>query len=524
MKLRLFASGWRCNCNGKDGRFACKVPPSPDVMAHLFMDYKRSSQYKKISFKKYLESIGFVDPSVDQVGMDDSAQFVPTPGGPELLAIPSQPVVGEVKVKVLLVDFSDRPGLLKPSHYEDLLFSQNTFPTGSMRDYFKEVSLGKVDVIGTVHGWLRMPEPYSFYTNDESGTKWESYPNNAPRLAEDAVRAALAANVSFDASLDKFQRGIVTALFVIHAGRGAEVMPKSLQGGEIWSHKWRLRNPVKVAPNLSATIYLTVPHDCKVGVCAHELGHLAFQWQDFYDPNYDEDGMEWDGAGKWDLMAGGSYNGNSARPAHPAALHKLQHGWINASVVKTSGKLTIRPYTASTGHVFKLVSPAYTQKQYLLLESRRKNGFDFDLPGEGLLIWRVDEVQEQNAPAAPGMALVQADGRNDLDSPDDWNSGDAGDPFPGSEDRITLTDAGPISTSFPGKRSGIALNNITYDSNGVATLDVVFAAANQPTPAKKAKSAKKKTKKSAKSPAKAKAKKPPARRAARRRARSRGRR
>jgi hypothetical protein len=26
----------------------------------------------------------------------------------------------------------------------------------------------------------------------------------------------------------------------------------------------------------------------------------------FYDPNYDEDGMEWDGSGVWDLMAGGS--------------------------------------------------------------------------------------------------------------------------------------------------------------------------------------------------------------------------
>jgi transposase len=31
--------------------------------------------------------------------------------------------------------------------------------------------------------------------------------------------------------------------------------------------------------------YLTFPEDCKMGVCAHELGHLAFQWEDFYDPN-----------------------------------------------------------------------------------------------------------------------------------------------------------------------------------------------------------------------------------------------
>ena len=101
-----------------------------------------------------------------------------------------------------------------------------------------------------------MPEAYSYYPNNQSGTKWDSYPHNAPRLAEDAVRAALTAGVRFDQSLDKFSRGIITALFIIHAGCGAEVMQKPLQGGQIWSHKWNLRNPVEVAPNLAAD-YLT---------------------------------------------------------------------------------------------------------------------------------------------------------------------------------------------------------------------------------------------------------------------------
>jgi immune inhibitor A len=461
-------------------------------MAATYMDYRRSDRFKKITFREYLAEIGFTDPSVGIVGMDDSAQFVPAPAGPQLLAIPSQPVVGVVHVKVLLVDFSDRPGLLAKSHYEDLLFSQGVYPTGSMRDYYKEVSLGKVDVTGTVHGWLRMPNPYSYYTNNESGTRWASYPRNAPRLAEDAVHAALAAGVTFDASLDKFGRGIITALFIVHAGRGAEVMQKPQQGGEIWSHKWNLRNPVTVGPNLAATIYLTVPHDCKVGVCAHELGHLAFEWQDFYDPNYDEDGTEWDGSGVWDLMAGGSYNGNSARPAHPAALHKLQHGWIGASTITSSGNLTIKPYTATTGHVYKLVSPNFSAKQYLLLESRKKVGFDFDLPGEGLLVWKVDEIQEQFAPAAPGLSLVQADGRNDLNDPDDWNQGDAADPFPGSDSKDLLSDTGVASTSFPGKKSGIHLKNIQFDPTGVVTLKVEFSSSPQ---AKKKKTGAKKKKK-----------------------------
>ena len=225
-------------------------------------------------------------------------------------------------------------------------------------------------------------------------------------------------------------------------------------------------------------------------MCAHELGHLAFQWQDFYDPNYDEDGMEWDGSGVWDLMAGGSYNGNGARPAHPAGLHKLQHGWITSRTLTKSGALTLRPYTPSYGRVARIKSPAFGPKQYLLLENRKRSGFDFSLPGEGLLVWRVDESGQQETPNAPGLFLVQADGRNDLNDPNDWNQGDAGDPFPGSAGKKALSDAGATSTSFPGQRSGITLHAITRDAKGVIRLKVKIVAA-PPSPVAKKRGAKK---------------------------------
>lgn len=463
-----------------------RVPPAPEIMAMLYMEYRRSDAYKKMSFRRYLESIGYRDPAEDVVGMDDSAHFRGSPAGPELIETPAQPVTGALRVKVLLVDFSDRTGTLPPQHYEDLLFSKNTFPTGSMRDYYKEVSLGKAEITGSVHGWLRMPNPYSYYTNGKSGTA-NTYPRNAQRVAEDAVQAALQNGVSFEPALDKLNQGVVTALFIVHAGRGAEIMPPQLRGGEIWSHKWNMRNPVQVGPGLWASIYLVVPNDCKVGVCAHELGHLAFQWQDFYDPNYAEDGHEWDGSGVWDLMAGGSYNGNGARPAHPAGLHKLQHGWVKVTTVRKSRSLTLKPYTAKSGRVYKIVSPSYQPKQYLILENRSRAGFDFHLPGEGLLVWRVDETGEMEAPELPGMLLVQADGRHDLETPDDWNQGDAGDPFPGSAERTELKDTGWISTSFPGDpRSGVTLRNIRRDSStGSIKLNVAFSAVS-PGPVRRA--------------------------------------
>jgi hypothetical protein len=235
-----------------------------------------------------------------------------------------------------------------------------------------------------------------------------------------------------------------------------------------------MQNPVEVTTGLIASIYLMVPHDCKVGVCAHELGHLAFQWQDFYDPNYSEDGKEWDGSGAWDLMAGGSWNGDGTRPAHPAGLHKVQHGWIETLTVKKSESLTIEPYTAQTGKIYKIVSPKFKKTQYLLLENRKKCGFDYNLPGEGLLVWRIDEKGEMEAPDRPGMLLVQADGQHSLEQPNDWNEGDAGDPFPGVTNCTQLTDTGTISTSFPDSgHSGINLNNIRKDpATGVVKVRV----------------------------------------------------
>jgi len=443
-------------------------------MAELFMQYKRAN-VEGLSFRKYLQTIGFTNPAIAHHAMDNGRMFGASRAGPELIAIPQQPIIGDLQVIVLLVDFEDREGNLSRAHYEDMLFSQDSYPTGSMRDYYREVSLDRVDVTGTVHGWLRLPEKYSYYTNQESGTSWDSYPRNAPRMAEDAVRAAIEHGVEFPPALDKLGQGTLTALFIVHAGIGAERILNPVQRRkEIWSHKWVLRNPVAVTENLAATVYLTVPHDCRVGVYAHELGHLAFQWQDFYDPNYDEDGNEWDGAGRWDLMAGGSYNGNGNIPAHPAGLHKLQHGWVEMEEVTGTRDIQLRPFTPTSGQVVRVVSPRYKPGQYLVLENRARQGFDFDLPGEGLLVWRVDESKEQFAPQEPGMLLIQADGRHDLEKPNDWNQGDAGDPFPGSTSRTELGDTGGISTSFPGEqRSGISLRNIVRDStSGTISLTV----------------------------------------------------
>jgi immune inhibitor A len=453
-----------------------RVPPSPEVLALLHAEYERyrKKSRKPLSFKRWLKKIGFDDPTAGFPGGDAGARRVPSEHA-KLVEVPSRVVTGNVQVIVLLVDFPDKPGHRPASEYEDMLFSKRTFQTGSLRDFYREVSLGQVDVTGTVHGWLRMPKKYAYYVDDQSGTG--GYPHNVQKLAEDAIAAAKKKKVRFPAALDNFNDGAVTAFVIVHAGKGAEVMASiPAQNAAIWSHKADMHKPVSVGNDLAVTNYLTVPEDCHMGVCAHELGHLLFQWDDFYDPNYAEDGSEWDGAGVWDLMAGGSWNNGGITPAHPAGLHKAQHRWVEiAEVTETTLGLIIPPYTKTAGTVVRVRSHAFSHTQCLILENRQRVGFDRALPGTGLLVWRVDTAKEQLAPTRPAMLLVQADGRHDLEVPDDGDEGDAGDPFPGSAAITSLGDTGPLSTSFPHRRSGVSLENISVDGHRNIRVDVKIA-------------------------------------------------
>jgi immune inhibitor A len=84
------------------------------------------------------------------------------------------------------------------------------------------------------------------------------------------------------------------------------------------------------------------------------------------------------------------------------------------------------------------------KQEYFLLETRCKVGYDKHLPAEGLLIWHIDEAISDNTNETHYMVgLVQADGKKDLEL--SVNTGDDGDPFPGSSQKI-LSVAPPYRT------------------------------------------------------------------------------
>src|SRR5712672_27719 len=216
------------------------------------------------------------------------------------------PLRGTVRVIVVLVDFSDRQMVQTRQHFQDLFFSLGQ-PKKSVREYYRDVTHGLIDLQGDVIGPLRLSQTVKTYANGASGMGRAS--PNAQTMAFDAVSVADPL-VDFT-PFDNDGNGFVDAFIVIHAGSGGEVTGNS---DDIWSHKWVLPGGARAVDRTRIFAYLTVPEDCKIGVCAHELGHLLFGFPDLYDTDGSSEGI-----GNWCLMAAGSWGGVGDKPAHPSA-------------------------------------------------------------------------------------------------------------------------------------------------------------------------------------------------------------
>ncbi|UCG31286.1 MAG: M6 family metalloprotease domain-containing protein [candidate division WOR-3 bacterium] len=372
-----------------------------------------------------------------------------------------------IKAIVILVDFSDNIGTTPVAHYDSLLSSCGCFPTGSMRDYYLEISYGSVEFITTIVGWFRMPQAYTYYTNNNYG--FGGYPMNAQRMTEDAVWAADTA-VDFS-EFDNDDDGYVDALFVVHAGPGAEVTGSV---HDIWSHASTTVN-VPYVDGVYAWRYSTEPEDGAVGVFAHEAGHAIFGLPDLYDYDYDSEGV-----GSWSLMAGGSWNLNGYSPAHMDAYSKVRSGFVEPQVVTTNMDSVIIPNVTYNPVIFKMWRNGSPGSQYFLVENRQWLGFDNYLPWEGLLIYHVDEnMPNNNHQWYPGytnyghykVALEQSDGEWQMEQ--NINAGNHGDPYPGVMPmHFTFNDTTvPDSKDYDFISTYVAVENVSF-SEDTMTADL----------------------------------------------------
>ncbi len=370
------------------------------------------------------------------------------------------PLHGTLRIIVILADFSDKPMTATPAHFRDLFF-QLGGPKKSVRDYFREVTHGLVDIQGEVAGPFRLPKKLSEYAHGASGLGTTA--PNAQTMAKDALTLANP-TVNFT-PYDNDGNGFVDAYIVIHAGTGAET---NSNPGDIWSHKWVLPGGAQTVDATKVFAYLTVPEDCKIGVCAHEIGHLLFGFPDLYDTDNSSEGI-----GNWCLMASGSWGGGGDAPTHPSAWCKANQGWVSVDNRTTNATISI-PDVKTSNTVYRLWKDGAPGKEYFLVENRQKTGaFDISIPASGLLIWHIDENMTNNRDENHyWVALMQADGKRDLEL--NHNRGDGGDPWPGTANATSFNASStPNSKSYAGATTCVAVTGISASAATMtATLQV----------------------------------------------------
>jgi len=395
-----------------------------------------------------------------------SASSVPDGISP---APPSEPT--KVVGLTLLIDFPDQKSNITQAAMNDFCNRtggvNGTNPAGSAYDYFYDVSNGLLEYTNIVTPFVTVDSNKTYY---DRGTNYQY----VPELLTSALNKLKAMNFDLSEVTTEIsgngtnRRETVVALNVFYAGSATQGWANG-----IWPHSGTYRPP---AGQSNITIngigfgryqlagLGTGSNPPGIGTFVHENGHLVMRWPDLY--SY-ESPTHSNGIGGWCVMNSTSSN----NPQQPNAYLRALAGWIDTVHITDAAAGTVFSHTANshTAYVYNR-----NNQEFYYIEARKKTSSAVDprnsaIPGSGLAVWHVYTRGDNTKPGAPLIALVQADGRNDLERK--ANEGDGTDLFRVRVNTAFNKTAVPAAVYHDGITSNIDIEEIS-DTGAVMTFKI----------------------------------------------------
>ena len=390
-----------------------------------------------------------------------------------------KPVTGGMTGLTILIDFSDKQATIPVDSIEDFTnkrgytgFRNN----GSVRDFYYDVSGGKLDYQNIVVGYYRAKKPKTYYDSRSA-----AFGNRAQELIVEALKWLN--DDGFDFSVLSTYAGFtgqqnICAINILYAGSPSQGWSEGL-----WPHQGRLNTRTEFNGVYASKYQMSnIGSSLGIGTFCHENGHMLFSWPDLYDY-----GGESGGVGVYCLMC----NTGTTNPIPPCAYLRDWAGWDAVTDITdlTAGTvLSQLPANMNTTFMFRNTS---NRNEMFYIEARRRSGRYKTLPDSGFMIWHVDrngsnDNEQGTARSHYLVALEQADGTLQLER--GGNSGRPGDLFrKGYKDRFSDTTT-PDAHWWNGSNSGMKIFNMSAVADTMSfsigetagkTLYTVFASADE---------------------------------------------
>lgn len=393
------------------------------------------------------------------------------------------PKTGTINNIVVFIRFSGEAGYTDPISTYSSMFNSTTTGANSMRNYFAEASYNQLTVsttfyptqTGTTVISYQDGQPRGYYQpysvtntigydpnvawNDWSNTNGSSYREfSLINHATNAINSLVPTFLNIDGDGDG---NVDNVCFIVSGSPGA-------WNSLLWPHQWSLYYQNAYINNKRVFTYnlqlrdFTLDSRIGVSVLAHEMFH-SLGAPDLYHYSQVEPAKSLHPAGPWDLM-----DSVMNPPEHMMAYMKQRYGnWIaSIPTITTSGTYTLNPLTSANDNAYRINSPN-TTTEYFIVEYRRRTGtFETSLPGEGLIVSRINTAQDGhgNSQGPPDEVYVYRPGGtvSANGSPDSAN-------FGSTVSRTAINDStNPSSFLTNGAAGGLNISNIGTAGNTIS--------------------------------------------------------